>query len=167
MNKLLHPKLMRFIALCVIYPTIAGLLPITRLKAEDGADFDIAVLQKGPLVKKGIPLLPPNIIPTFYGEYSYKNEIISLYYTREEIVPSKEWQAFTCGRKTHLRIPGERRVALFYDSGNNWYVFFSFPPGIENPCLFSDLFIDRLNYFLGISGSSAVVPFPAVLQFSR
>jgi len=127
---------------------------------------EIAVLKRGPLSRRGIPVLQANIIPHFYGEYEYRGFTLYVYYTTEKIVPLSEWEKSECNSYelwgyyfSHI----EEREVFFYTSDRGWNVFLSFPPDFKDYCVFTQKFLDRLRYFISITRDQSQPPFPDIL----
>lgn len=132
--------------------------------AQTGDAGGLAILLKGPVAGKGIPALPPNAMPYYFGQYAYEVSTIDVYYTAVPIVPPDTWKPLVCGRYVFLEVPGRAGKSLYYASDNDWAVFIIFPGDLSTACPFLDVFIRRLTYFTGISRDKDIVPYPAVLE---
>ena len=90
--------------LCSMGP---GAARLAAQQDEDPASQDVALLVNGPALARGMPFLPANVIPHYRGRYEYKNSIIDVFYTENEIVRFSGWQALDCGdyRLYQLRRP--------------------------------------------------------------
>ena len=139
----------------------------TGAEGEEQEEPEVGLLTKGPEFRRGISILYPNAIPSFYGEYTYKDLTIRVFYTEEPIAVRDSWESYPCAGTPLSRLPGRRDLVLYYEDDREWKVFFVFPPRVEedDPCIFIGVFLARLGYFLGITGDERIVPLPAVLRF--
>jgi hypothetical protein len=142
--------------------------PNALFSQEDEEDTDVILLLKGPNKRRGIDVLPPNVIPYFYGEYQFRNHTVIVNYTTEAIVPSGTWGQTQCApyavkQYSHPVKPNLWDV-YFYQREDRWFVFMILPVEIEDPCLFISSFIKKLTYFIGITREEQTVPLPAVIE---
>lgn len=162
-----HPVLTR--ACCVIW--CLGLLIVG---GQAFAASGTAILLQGPKSGNGLLFLPANAIPYYYGEYQYGDETVWVYYTTTQIVPGASWKRDPCRELPMLVVPGVEdvhgdgmgvnRVIRYYDSGEGWYLFLSFPRSFADPCGFAARFVTRFRYFKQAADRATPAPFPAVLD---
>lgn len=127
---------------------------------------DKAILLSGPERKRGIDILPPNVIEYFHGVYSFQGEKVRVQFTREEVVPLSGWQQDRCGDYPLFRLPqaADGSVFFYQSPDKTWSVFIKIPVQTEDHCVFITRFLDRLIYFLGVSRGDDPAQFPAVLE---
>ena len=127
----------------------------------------LAVLERGPLLKTGVPFIGPNSLPYYYGEYrlgeSKKVEVFSA----SDLVPLTGWKSFSCGQTALLEVPSVSGRVFFFQAEENLFVFFRFPISEESPCVFISRFIIKYRYFLGLSRMGGYTTFPAVLELNN
>ncbi len=109
----------------------------------------------------------PNVIPYYYGEYSFQESIVPVYFVSEEVVPVESWQTERCGPYTFSIVSkdmtDEGGTIYYYARDDRWRVFIFVPGEVESPCPFLREFIDRLSYFINITQDEGTAPLPAVL----
>jgi len=88
---------------------------------------------------------------------------IRVLYTETEVAIYSSWKPAPCGSLGMLEVEQEPRVLFFQDRAGR-SLFFVFPSSYPSPCAFVTTFINRFNYFLGVTQNSALSSFPAVLQ---
>ena len=69
-----------------VVPVCMVLLYALSFPAHTIEEEEAAILLRGPLVKRGIETLPPNVIPYFFGEYSFKNTTVKVNFVQHRIV---------------------------------------------------------------------------------
>ena len=130
---------------------------------SSSAAQEVSVLQKGPIFRKGIPFLPPNALPVFYGVYSFRDSEIIVYFSESLIPRAEDWEEIPCQGGTLLQLPG-REIFIFPDTiETEWSIFIVFKESISDICPFVNTFLRRFQYFLGITRDRSIPPFPAVL----
>lgn len=135
-----------------------------KTEAQEGG---VSILQKGPIFKKGLPFFLPNAIPSFYGLYTFKDIQVSVYYTETRIVRKPEWNPLPCTVSDGLVVRNEPDTLLIFPAEYaDWTVFISFPAAREDMCEFADRFLDRFQYFRGITRDRSIPPFPAVIPLN-
>jgi hypothetical protein len=144
-------------------------MPALLLIAQeaDEPDEEVSVLLRGPIRRKGLPYIYPNALTTYFGEYDFRGEMVTLFYAEGNVVPDEEWEPFVCTNTRLFVIPGGSGTTLFYRNSAGWVVIFSVPEGARSGadiCPFITVFLDRFTYFRGISRQSGAVSFPAVLN---
>lgn len=161
-----------FLIILVLSVVLSSAVPSSagaQETGEDGAGEEpaVGILTKGPEFRRGIPVLYPNAIPCFYGEYAYGDLTVRVFYTEEPIAVRESWESYPCPGVPLSRLPGRSDLVLYYEDARDWKVFFLFPPSVDEgaPCRFIGVFLARLTYFLGITGDERVVPLPAILRF--
>lgn len=152
-----------------MFPLLSLLLiPCLFAAAQSGdEEAERAILLRGPDVNRGLPMYSPNIIPYYYGEYSFKESIVPVYFVTEEVVPGESWRTERCGSYTFSivseDVTGDAETIYYYAQNDRWRVFISVPREVESPCPFLREFIDRLSYFINITQEEGTAPLPAVL----
>ena len=141
------------------------------------------VLATGPDQRTGIPYLSANVIPYLSTTYLDSSKTagptlgagassqgggppaggIQVLYTGRKIVPDGGWPRAGCGAYSLLTVR-EKPLVYFFESGSGWSLFLAFPAGYDTPCAFVSIFINRFEYFLGITQNTALSSFPAVLN---
>ncbi len=142
--------------------TLLALLLLCGGEAR-AADKATAILERGPVPRKGIPRIEQNAIPHFYGEYRAEGFIIVIRYTREPILAPGA-KAFACGKLPLVTLGEGESLSLLLADGNEFMVF-EFQKDFKNPCAFIQGFLNRLRYFQGITPDDSIVPFPAIVEF--
>jgi hypothetical protein len=134
--------------------------------AAAGAQTKTAILERGPFPVKGIPFLPPNVLPAFLGDYSLGGKRISVLFSLEALVLPREWKSLLCGPLRLAEVPEDagRTVCLVEGAEQPFFVFFSFESPGGDWCEFIKAFRARFLYLRGFQGGSADVPFPAILE---
>lgn len=125
-----------------------------------------ALLLRGPKIGKGIEFIGPNAISYESGEYGYRGKTVSVYVVRIFIPTLSTMSAFSCGGTALSSLalgPESKESVFFYDSGENWRVFFAFHRDEEKICPFITNFLARLRFFLGTSGENGS-PLPAFVE---
>ena len=139
-------------------------LTAAALYAENDAP---AVLAKGPIPHEGIEYLGVNVIPNEYAEYNFNGDVITIYFTYEQIFLSDSWTASMCDIAGLQRLsspPDEDRSILVYSDKKGWYAFFSFPETADYICGFISEYRNRQNYFINIARDKDLFSFPAILN---
>lgn len=126
----------------------------------------VAVLERGPDHETGLRFLPPNAIPFFRGEYVDQFWTIEVSYIETEIFLSDRWIPGRCGSAKVLLIKEGELVRYFYDSDQDWSVFFSFSAQYDKGCAFIARFLQRLRFFQSAAGEPGIVPLPAVVEIA-
>lgn len=130
-----------------------------------------AVLLRGPISVKGIPVYTPNRIPAFRGEYSLGKDrgILEVLFTRQRLFISEKWVLRRCGALRLYAVPDYETFALCYQDERGFYLFFFFPEAEEPEywCAFTDRFIERFLFLYNFVDIETDVPFPAVLQVGQ
>jgi hypothetical protein len=128
-----------------------------------------AILLRGPRAVKGIPFLPPNLLPAFQADYSLGGEQVSVLFSAEALVLPREWRSLRCGALRLAEIPVDSgfTVCLAEAAGEPLFFFFSFPQPGRDWCLFITTFRERFLYLRGFQGNEGEVPFPAVLDLGK
>ncbi|MBI9104470.1 MAG: hypothetical protein JEY99_18795 [Spirochaetales bacterium] len=138
---------------------------ISGQEAADGAgDEDLpslALLIQGPLFTEGIPFLAPNGLPSWSGRYLLGDEEIVVYFSWEQLIIPEDWETFNCSRENYPGIPFRAGQVYYITSPKGWAVFIYFAEAESDHCRFIDRFLNRLNYFLGISDTFSL---PAVIE---
>jgi hypothetical protein len=125
-----------------------------------------AVLLRGPHAVKGIPFLPPNLLPAFQGDYAFGEQEASVLLSTQALVLPREWRSLRCGALRVAEVPVDigRTVCLAEAGEEPLFVFFSFQdPGVEW-CGFVRAFRERFQYLRSFVRSDVEVPFPAFLE---
>jgi len=142
-----------------------------------------AVLLSGPTAVRGIPVYAPNRIPAFEGVYSLggargqepeedagtEARILTVLYTREELLINRAWVSRRCGARRLYQIPDYETFTLCYFDERGFFLFIFFPE-LQEPadwCGFTDPFIERFLFLLNFVRSETDVPFPAILQVEQ
>ncbi len=141
------------------------------------------VLATGPDQRTGIAYLSANVIPYLATTYLESTKAggpdlgstgssqapgasgggIHVYYTGRKIVPDGGWKRTACAAYSLLTVQ-ENPLVYFFESSGGWSLFLAFPAGYANPCSFVSTFINRFEYFLGVTQNTALSSFPAVLN---
>ena len=80
---------------------VSGLVGLTAQAAPSGQTTDSAapaILVRGPLEQRGLPLGYANAVPCRYGLYQWGDEEIRVYYSDVELELGDPWTEFRCGR---------------------------------------------------------------------
>ena len=134
-----------------------------------------AVLLRGPIPVKGIPVYTPNRIPAFRGEYSLEVDAgedprtLTVLFTRQRLFIPEQWVLRRCGALRLYAVTDYETFALCYQDERGFYLFFFFPEA-EEPgdwCAFTDRFIERFLFLYNFVDSETDVPFPAILQVGK
>jgi hypothetical protein len=134
-----------------------------------------AVLLRGPISVKGIPVYTPNRIPAFLGEYSLgvssgeDPRTLTVLFTRQRLYIPEQWTVRRCGALRLYAVPDYETFALCYQDERGFYLFFFFPEA-EEPgdwCDFTDRFIERFLFLYNFVDIETDVPFPAFLQVGQ
>jgi hypothetical protein len=134
-----------------------------------------AVLLRGPISVKGIPVYTPNRIPAFRGEYSLGVDseenlrTLTVLFTRQRLFIPAGWVLRRCGALRLYAVPDYETFALCYRDERGFYLFFLFPEA-EEPgdwCAFTDRFIERFLFLYNFVDIETDVPFPAILQVGQ
>ena len=136
---------------------------ISTLIAQD----DIALLLKGPDKDSGLEFLGPNTIIYYKAIYEYKEKLIDIYYTNEEIVPYKIWQNEKCKSYRLKSFLYQDKKINYYGINSKYHFFIVNPEGFTDKCKFLNKFINRLEYFYRVSLKTNEIPLPAVLNFKK
>jgi hypothetical protein len=137
----------------------------TVLSVLPAEDAEPAILARGPIFHRGIEFLGVNAIPSQYGEYRYGDELITVYYTVEEIFLSKNWLSTDCAVPGLMQLKeGNNRIVIAYTDKKEWTAFLSFTAGADYICRFVEAYRNRQNYFLNIARDKTVFSFPALLE---
>jgi len=124
-----------------------------------------AILARGPLEQRGLPLGYANAVPCRYGLYRWGEEEIRVYFSDVELELKEPWADFACGSLPLQARDLDGGRAVYFRSPRGWGVFIVHGGGIEDDaCAFITAFSERLTYFLSISD---VFSFPAVLEIAR
>lgn len=125
-----------------------------------------AILERGPLPVKGIPFLPPNVLPALQGDYSLGGERVSVLFSSEALVLPREWESLRCGALRLAEVPADtgRTVCLAEGAEEPLFLFFSFESPGGDWCVFIEAFRARFLYLRGFLGGGLEVPFPAILE---
>lgn len=135
---------------------------LSILSAEAG---DPAILARGPVLHEGIEFLGVNAIPAQYGEYRYGDDIITVYFTVEEIFLSEKWTAGSCGIPGLMQFTDKQgRIVAAYKDKKEWTAFLSFKADADYVCGFIEAYRSRQNYFLNIARDKTLFSFPAFLE---
>jgi hypothetical protein len=149
---------------------VAGWIGSTPLSAQEQSAE--AVLLSGPIPVKGIPVYTPNRIPALRGIYALEGvqleeaPILTILFTRHDLLIPREWSSRRCGAWRLYQIPDSERFSLCYRDERGFLLFFLYPQ-LEEPaywCGFVDPFIERLLFLFNFVESESDVPFPAILQ---
>ncbi|HUZ18577.1 MAG TPA: hypothetical protein VMV68_09320 [Spirochaetia bacterium] len=149
----------RFLSVLWLLGAAAGL-------AYSAPAADMAILATGPSIRHGLPYVSANIIEFYRGTYrapSHSKEPLDVIFTATSVPRPDAWTPAPCSAYRVFTVSASPSV-FFYDHNGQWSLFFSFPSGFSDPCLFADTFIDRFIYFLGITQNSPLSSFPAVLN---
>lgn len=145
-----------------------GYTPDILIAQENGSDTDVILLLKGPKQQRGIEVLPPNVIPYFYGEYQFFDHTVIVHFTGSTIVSPDSWDRMRCGSYPLQYFPSPIRpneeTVYFYQRQDEWYIFIRIPAAVEEPCVFINPFLKKLIYFIGIARDEKTVPLPAVIE---
>jgi len=143
------------------------------------------VLLSGPTPVKGIPVYGPNRIPAYRGVYQIDSgekpggeeaaedssgaRMLSVLYTRQDLLVLQTWSRRSCGGRRLFQIPDYETFALCYRDERGFFLFFFFPDFQEPDywCGFTDPFIQRFLFLSNFVSSQADVPFPAILEIQR
>ena len=121
-----------------------------------------AVLVRGPLEQRGLPLGYANAVPCRYGLYRWGEEEIRVYYTDVDLEFTDQWTTLRCGGLMLLQRTVREGRAVYFQSPRGWGVFMVHTDALSpHICLFITAFTERLTYFLSISD---LFSFPAVLE---
>lgn len=135
------------------------------------------ILATGPDRGTGIPYLQPNVISFYAVTYRTASQEgglphpsqggadagVRVLFTKTAVVPYSAWKPAPCGSLRALRIR-ESPPVLYYRSAQGWSLFFAFSASNTAPCSFVSAFVERFDYFLGVTQNSAISSFPAVLR---
>lgn len=145
--------------LCLLALAVIAFIP---LFAQNGTV--LAVLERGPLLKKVIPFIGPNTLSYYYGEYRLEQEKKAEIYYITEMVPLSSWTPYSCGGLAFLEVPYPGARVLYYSREEGEGIFFLFPGGMDNPCRFINPFLERYTYFRSLARLGGQVTFPAVFE---
>lgn len=120
-----------------------------------------AVLVRGPVESRGFPLIYPNALEFWSGDYRYLGKKVIISFTRKDILLPNEWESLRCNRIEGFSPSKES----FYYRAEDWAVLFRFPPDVVADCVFINTFIIRLKYFLRDSSPEDPPLLPAILEF--
>jgi hypothetical protein len=125
-----------------------------------------AILLRGPHAVKGIPFMPPNVLPAFQGDYALGERQVSVLFSAEALVLPREWQSLRCGELRLAEVPVDtgRTVCLAESADKPLFVFFSFQDPSAEWCGFVKAFRERFLYLRSFLHSDVEVPFPAFLE---
>jgi hypothetical protein len=125
-----------------------------------------AVLLRGPYPVKGIPFLPPNLLPAFQGDYALGEQQVSVLFSPEALVLPGEWKSLRCGPLKLAEVPVDtgRTVCLAEAGQEPLFLFFSFAGQDADWCGFVTAFRERFLYLRSFLRSGDEVPFPAFVQ---
>jgi hypothetical protein len=131
-----------------------------------GAETKPAILQRGPLPVKGIPFLPPNVLPAFQGDYSLGGRRISVLFSSEALVLPREWKSLPCGPLRLAEVPEDdgRTFCLVEGAEEPLFLFFSFQSPGGDWCKFIEAFRAGFLYLRSFQSGGLEVPFPAMLE---
>lgn len=154
---------------------LAAVLP------ESAAAETTEILTTGPDIARGIPYLSSNALPYYAVTYRTATQestsgaapggaggggsgtALRVLYTATSVVPPPSWKRASCGEPGVLTVAANPDV-LFYPDPGGFSLFFVFPSRYPHSCSFASAFLRRFSYFLGITQSSPLSSFPAVLQ---
>lgn len=134
-----------------------------------------AVLLRGPISVRGIPVYTPNRIPAFRGEYSLgvdseeNPRTLTVLFTRQKLFVPEEWVLRRCGALRLYVVVDYETFGLCYRDDRGFYLFFLFPETGEpgDWCSFTRRFIERFLFLYNFVDIETDVPFPAILQLGQ
>ncbi|MCK5672813.1 MAG: hypothetical protein KAH95_05525 [Spirochaetales bacterium] len=119
-----------------------------------------AILVRGPVKTRNFPLIYPNAMEYWQGNYRYLESEIIVSFTRTNILIPDEWASLTCNKLKGFSPDNE---SFFYTDAQ-WSVLFQFSPDISADCVFINTFITRLKYFLRDTSPHDPPLLPAILE---
>ena len=129
-----------------------------------------AVLEKGPYEVVGIDVLEPNAIKAHEGIYLVAEQKLVVLYTQSEIIISFDLieEISYCLNKQifSLTFSSVLGKVYYYHDPTGFSLFFIFPKGFENVCIFINQFIDQFFYFLRFRVKERDIPFPAIVALN-
>ncbi len=161
---------------------------VGRLSAQEDegpGSQDVALLNDGPELVRGLPFLPANVIPHYRGHYEYQKSDIEVFYTEREIVRFSDWQAANCGRYRLYRVSRVSRSTPASQSAGADDQIEGVRPIVTRPvflyqtdeyslfirveqqylCTFFSRFMSKFIYFRSVENiPSSRPPFPAVVD---
>lgn len=144
-------------------------------------DVDIlagyAVLERGPLVARGVPVLPANTFPYLYGSYSYEGVDIEVYLVprTEPVADGRAWERAAC-EPVDLEYLAQQDLPMWRVSRDRYLVYIAIPAAGDNGpvsvCGFAGPFVEVFEFFLAehprrLQTLRPPPEFPAVLELSR
>ena len=147
----------------------AGLLAAAGLSAQQ-----VSFLSSGPTRGAGIQWLPANVLPYYEGTYDYLGMKVAVFFTPTDIPSAAAWPQASCATAGVRTVPesgpaepgGAALSVYYYSQGSDLSLFLAFPDaGRATACAFVDRFVERFNYFLGVTHNDAPSSFPAILRF--
>jgi hypothetical protein len=146
------------------------LLPAGAAGAQAGAARTTAILLRGPVPLKGLPVYAANNLPASRGEYQVGDDTVVVFYSRQELLIPASWTPLRCpaGGLRLFQVQGYDTYSLGYSDERGFHLFFLFPAQDPPPyaCSFIEAFLRRLLLLLGVAEDPASVPFPAVLELA-
>jgi hypothetical protein len=154
---------------------LAALLTASPAAAQSGDAGTIAytaILEEGPVERRGIDALAPDVTPHWYGRYRIADAYIDLRYVRSPLAAPADWPDSPCAARSLRAIEN----LSYYESNAGWSLLVELTPGGNGSgelppgvtvCRFVDRFVDRHLLFenleaVTIPGRAPV--FPAVIE---
>jgi hypothetical protein len=146
------------LAAALLVAGLAGLAGVRSAGAQEQTTptLNRAVLLSGPTPVKGIPVYPPNRIPSFEGVYALEVDQgadqetgrketsggsgleeeagqeaqaprLTVLFSRQDLLVPRTWTARRCGIRQLYQVRDHETFALCYHSERGFYLFFLFP----------------------------------------
>jgi hypothetical protein len=142
-------------------------------QADDGP---AAVLVSGPVARRGLPFLPPNIIEYQRAIYETDSGQVEVFYSEDAVFRPEGWSDTSCGGRELALVSAAAPRVLYHTWDGGRHAFFRFsadaasqqiPPTATaakpDECQFITTFLERFAFFLRTTSPAALAPFPAVL----
>jgi hypothetical protein len=133
--------------------------------AQSGDEPGTAVLQEGPVQRRGIEYFAPDLTPHWYGTYApagSQDGLIEIYYATQPIQEAVNWPLSSCN-SLRLRFDGE---AYYYLDEDEWALLFLPQADTIDLCGFATRFTRQFEFFQNLERNIWETPsFPAVIDF--
>ena len=146
------------VAAAVLTTAVAQPLPVWPVEPSDG---ELATLWIGPVRRRGIDALAPDLTPHWYARYSVAGLEVEVFMFDAPFDRAQTWPVSSLCAERPLRA---RDGLWYYASRRGWSMIVSAADDAL-VCRFVDGFVTRYEFFVGVDGRlGSVPPFPAILN---
>jgi len=125
------------------------------------------VLLKGPYQEHGLPFLPRDISPHYWGEYLFRESRITFFYLQRSLSDELDWRDGGCAFEVGV-LEDHRLGTVYYLPFREGESIAVLVPEEADPdmCAVLSSFQRRFSYFLNTSRQWILPPFPGVVEIS-